>query len=83
MSQSGDVSVSERSYAMYVCSRLSLLMSFLGVFDGLPPMLVPGQVILFPLLFANTMSMCSRVVQFGRPLVVFVMRSVIVTSRHI
>jgi hypothetical protein len=67
---------------MSVCRGLSLMLSFFGVLEGLPRMLVPGQVILFPLLFANTMSMCSGVVQFGRPLVVFVMRSVVVTSGH-
>ena len=82
MSQSGDVSVPECSYAMSACRGLRLLMSFLGVLEGLTGMLVPGQVILFPLLFANPMSMGGRVVQFGCPLVVFVMRSVVVTSRH-
>jgi|GEM_PF-6121144 len=67
---------------MSICRGLSSLMSLFGVFESLPRMLVPGQVILLPLLFANTMTMCSRVVQFGRPLVVFVMRSVVVTSGH-
>ena len=45
-------------------------------------MFVSRQVILFPLLFANTMSVRSRVVQFGGALVVLVMRSVVVSSGH-
>jgi hypothetical protein len=41
------------------------------------------QVILFPVLFADTVSMRGAVLQFGGPLVVFVMRSVVIASGHI
>jgi hypothetical protein len=49
----------------------------------LPRKLVPGEVILFSMLLGNAMGMRRHVVQFSGPLVVFVMRSVVVTSRHI
>jgi hypothetical protein len=44
---------------------------------------VPGEVILFPVLLGNAMGVRRHIVQFGGPLVVFVVRSVVVTSGHI
>jgi hypothetical protein len=51
--------------------------------EGLPGMLVPGQVILVSLLFGNVMGMGACVLQFGGTLVVLVMGSAVITSGHI
>ena len=58
-----DVIVSECGDSPSNRSRLSLLMSFLGVLEGLPCMLLSSQVILFSLLLgSNTMGMRGNVV---------------------
>jgi hypothetical protein len=62
---------------------LCMLMSGLGVLQRLPGMLVPRQVILLPaLLVRGAMGMRGDIVKFRRPLVVFVMRSVVIARRH-
>jgi hypothetical protein len=76
MSERRDILVPKRDRAM---SGRSLR----RVFQSLPRLLVSGQVILFPVLFADTVSMRGAVLQFGGALMVFVMRSVVIASRHI
>jgi len=66
VSEGRDVIVSERGNAMR--GR-----SLRRVFEGLPRLLVSRQVVLFPVLFADTMGMSGAVLQFGGPLMVFVM----------
>ncbi len=70
ISERRNVSMSECGEAMFIRSCLSILMSVGGVLPGLSRMLVPRQLILFSLLFANTMCVCGAVVQFCRSLVV-------------
>jgi hypothetical protein len=84
MSESFDVSMSEGGDAMFRCGRrLSMLMGIVGFLKGLPGMLLTCLVILFPLLLRNAVGMRRNIVQFGSPLVVFVMRSVAIASGHI
>jgi len=45
-------------------------------------MFVPSQVILLSVLLGRTMGVRGPVVQFGGLLVVFVMGSVVIASRH-
>ncbi len=73
MSEGCDFFVSEGGNAMSNRGRLSILMSVLGVFQGLPRMLVSGQVIRLPVLLGNTMGMRGTVSEFGSSLVVLVM----------
>ena len=56
-SEGCDVLMPEWGDAMANRGRLSLLMSFLGVLEGLPRMLLSRQVILFSVLLSNTMGM--------------------------
>jgi hypothetical protein len=62
MRESRDVSMSECGYSMSCGSCLSMLMSFMGMFEGLPRMLGSSQVLLFSLLLGNTMGMRGGVV---------------------
>jgi hypothetical protein len=87
MSQPRDVLVPEDREAVFVHSGparlLAMPMSLLGVLQSLPGALMPGLVILFLMGFRGaTMSVGGAIVQLGSPLMVFVMRSVVVTSRH-
>jgi hypothetical protein len=87
MSQRSDLLVPEDRDAVLVHSGpvrlLAMPMSFLGVLQSLPGALMPGLVILFFMrLGGATMSVGGGIVQLGGPLVVFVVRSVVVTSRH-
>src|ERR1019366_7141824 len=82
-SQDGDIFVPEGRDAMPHGNCLSMLMSLLGVLQRLPRVLLPRQVILLIVLFGNTMHVRGLVVQFGGPLVVFVMRSVVIACRHL
>ena len=60
-----------------------LLKSLLGMFQSLPGELLPGLVILLLMGFrGTTMSVCGIVVQLSGPLMIFVMRSVAMASRH-
>jgi hypothetical protein len=62
---------------------LGMLVSLLGVFKSLPGALLPGLMILFLMGFRGAaMSMGGTVVQLGGLLMIFVMRSVVITSRH-
>ena len=49
---------------------------------SLPRLFVSGQMFLLAMLLAGTMCMRGAVVQFGGTLMVFIMRSVVITSRH-
>ena len=60
MSEGRDVIVSERGDAIRVSSLRRM-------FEGLPRLLVSCQVVLFPVLFADTMGMSGAVLQFGGP----------------
>lgn len=80
--QGSDIVVSERRDSVSTGGHLGVPMSLLGVFESLPRMLVSRQVILFALFLSKTMGMRGSIVQFCGPLVVFVMRSVVVTCRH-
>jgi hypothetical protein len=62
VSEGGDIIVSEGGDTMSNHSRLSVPMSLLGVFEGLPRMLVPGLAILVSLRRGDTMRMRGRVV---------------------
>ena len=59
--EGGDVLMPECGGAMANRSRLRLPMSFFGVLQRLPRMLLPRQVILFSMLFANTMGVGGAV----------------------
>jgi hypothetical protein len=74
-----DFVVSKSSNAM-----LRLLMSGLRVLQSLPRKLVSRQVILLSaLLFRGAMGVRGEIVKFRRPLMIFVMRSVVIARRHI
>ena len=62
MGESRDVRMSECGDSVSDRRRLSMLMSFLGMLEGLPRMLGSGQVILFSLLLGDTMGMRRTVV---------------------
>src|ERR1019366_5496545 len=81
-SQDGDIFVPEGGDAMPHRNCLRMLMSLLGVLQRLPRVLLPRQVILLPVLFGDTMHVRGLVVQFGGPLVVLVVRSVVIARRH-
>jgi len=57
-----DVGMSECGNSMSDGSRLTMLVSFLGMFERLPRMFVSGQVILFSLLLGDTMRVPGAVV---------------------
>lgn len=63
--------------------RLRHLVRLFRVLEGLPRTLVSRRVFLLPLSFAGAMGVGGEVVQFSGPLMVFVMRSVVISSRHI
>jgi len=63
--------------------RLRHLVRLFGVLEGLPRALVSSRVFLLPLLFTGAMGVGGEVVQFSGPLMVFVMRSVVISSGHI
>ena len=80
MSQRCDVLMCEGTDAVSSHRQLSMLMSNLGMLQGLPGLLVSGQVILFArLLRGAAMGVRRDVVQFGGPLMVLVVGSVMVT----
>jgi hypothetical protein len=76
VSQGGDVGMPKWREAM------RLLMGILGILQGLAGMLVPREVILLSMLLGNPMGVRRAIVQFGGALVVHVMRSVVIMSRH-
>jgi hypothetical protein len=76
MSEGRDLIVSESG-------GLRMPMRLVNVLQGLPRLLVPSQVILLSMLLANTIGVRAGVVQLGGSLMVLVMRSVVISSRHI
>jgi hypothetical protein len=87
MSQRGNVLVPKGRDAVFIHSRpvhlLGMLVSCLGVFESLPGALLSGFVILFFMGFRGApMSVGGGIVQLGGALVVLVMRSVVIASRH-
>ena len=88
MSQDRYVLVPEHRDAVFVQKApvrlLGKLVSLLGVLQSTPGALLPGFVILFLVGFGGaTVGVRGGVVQLGGPLMIFVMRSVVVTSRHL
>jgi hypothetical protein len=88
MSQRRDFLVPEDRDAVFIHSApvrlLALLVSLLGVLQSPPGELLPGLVVLFLMGFRSaTMSVGGTIVQLSRPLMIFVMRSVIIASRHL
>jgi hypothetical protein len=62
---------------------LGMLVSFLGVLKSFPGELLPGLVILFFMGFRGaTMSVGGTIVQLGGSLMILVVRSVVIASRH-
>ena len=87
MSQRGDVLVPEDCEAVFVHSGpvrlLAMPMSLLRVLQSLPGALLSGLVILFFMGFRSaTMSVGGTIVQLSGSLMIFVMRSVVIASRH-
>ena len=87
ISQRRDVLVPEDRDAVFIHSvpvrLLGMPVSLLGVLESLPGALLPGLVILFLMGFRGaTVSVGGTIVQLGGPLMIFVMRSVVITSRH-
>jgi hypothetical protein len=88
MSQHRNVLVTEGRNDTFILRSLKrplfVLVSLLGVLKSSPRVFVPGLVVLFLMGFGSTpMSVGGNIVQFGSPLMVFVMRSAVITSRHL
>jgi hypothetical protein len=82
VSEGGDIVVPKGGDAMFGGRPFGMPMSILRVLQGLPRKLVRGTVILHSVLLGNVMGVRRDIVQFGRALMVFVMRSVVVSGRH-
>jgi hypothetical protein len=87
MSQCGDVLVPKGGDAVFIyrgpMRLLGMLVSFLGVLKSLPGALLPGLVILLLMGFRGAaMSVGGAIVQLGGALMILVMRSVVIASRH-
>ena len=82
MRQRRDFSMSEGCGVVYRY-RLSDLVRQFRMFEGLPGVLVPSLMILFALLFTGAVGVGGYIVQFGSPLMIFVMGSVVVSSGHL
>jgi hypothetical protein len=76
-SEIGDVLMPEGGDAVSNGGRVSVLLSVLGMLEGLPGMLLSGQVILLSLLLANAVEMGGLVVQFGGSLLILIMLLVV------
>jgi hypothetical protein len=63
-------------------SRLGLFHGHARMFQRLPGMFVSRLVFRFPVPFRDPVGMRGNIVQFRRPLVVLVVRSVVISSRH-
>ena len=64
-------------------SRVGMMMSVLGVLQGLPGMFVSGKVILLPPLLGHIMGVRRQIVQFIHPPAIVVMGFRVGTSRHV
>jgi len=88
MSQPGDIVVPKDREAVFIQGALVHLfgmpISPLGVLQSFPGVLLPGLTILF-LMGNRSAAMCvgGTIVQLGSPLMILVMRSVVITSRHL
>ena len=68
--------------ALSMC-LLSSQICFLGMFQRIPGALASGHMILFVVIFGGaTMLMGRQVVQFGGPLMILAMRTVVIARRH-
>jgi len=88
MRQRRDFLVPKRGDAVFIHSvpvRLfGMLVSLPGVLKSPPGELLPRLVVLFLMGFRSvTMSVGGTVVQLGSSLMILVMRSVVITSRHL
>jgi hypothetical protein len=88
MSQPGDVGMPKGRNPVFIHGRPRYLRGVpicpFGVFEGLPGMLVPGLVILLFMSFRGAAMCVGRIiVQLGSSLMILVMRSVVITSRHL
>ena len=81
MCQSRDFIMAERHDAMSG-SRLRCLVRLFRMLEGLPGMLMPSLMFRLALLFTGAVGVGGQIVQFGSPLMIFVRRSVVVSSRH-
>ena len=61
---------------------LSQLVCPFRVLEGLPGMLVSSLIFRFPLLFTGAMGVGRKIMQFGSPLMIFIMRSVVISCGH-
>jgi hypothetical protein len=76
-----DLFVAERDDALVYLE--GAFMGRLGMLQSLPGMLSTGLMILFSaVLLGAAMGVRRQVMQFGRPLVILVVRSVVITRRH-
>jgi hypothetical protein len=87
MSQRLDVLVPKDRHAVFIHSatvrQLGMLVSLLGVFQSLPGALLPGFMILLLMGFGSApMSVGGTIVQLSGSLMVFIMGSVVIASRH-
>lgn len=88
MGQSGDIILRKGRDAVFIDGvpvyLTGMLVSQLGVLKRLPGEFLPGLVILFFMSFRST-TMCvgGTIVQLGSPLMILVMRSVVIASRHL
>lgn len=62
--------------------RLSHLVRLFRMLEGLPRVLVSGLMFRLPLLFTGAVGVGREVVQLGGPLMIFVVRSVVISRRH-
>jgi hypothetical protein len=88
MSQPGDIIVRKGRDAVFIdgvpVHLPGMLVSPLGVLKRLPGEFLPGLVILFLMGFRSpTMRVGGTIVQLGSSLMILVMRSVVITSRHL
>jgi len=87
MGQFGDFAVPKERDAVSIYRNsahlLGVLVCMLGVLKRLPGELFPGLVVLFLMgLRGTAMSVGGTLVQLGSSLMILVMRSVVITSRH-
>ena len=86
MRQPGNIVVPKDRDAMFIHSVpvLGMLTGTFGVFKSLPRVLLAGLVILFLMGFRSaTMRVRGTIVQLSSSLMILVMRSVVITSRHL
>jgi hypothetical protein len=80
MCAGGNLFMTERSDAMDI---RRVLVSVFGVLKSLPGMLRAGQVfLLLFMLFRCAMGVRGNVVEFRRPLMILIVRSVVIACRH-